>query len=144
MLFLMNDLVLNLEPEDIAPKETVKRFFNLSLTYVAELAGELFAEHPTLHVDFPERAKRLAGLVIAKDSEINAMRIHPLRDGCKPSEVGVHYAKVAFEIMAILYQRQQSVGASSEEVDRQVWQRLSVRSQHHQPEVSFAALAAAI
>lgn len=123
MLFLMNDVVFNIGAEDLAPPETANRFKALSLTYLSQLAGEMFSEAPALHHDHPARARRLAALVITKESDVNAMHISAPERGCAPTAVAVRYAQVSFEVIAALYQRQQAGGEMAEEVDHQVWRR---------------------
>lgn len=125
MLFLMNDVVLNLDSADLKPAFKDRRFRSLSLNYIGKLGQELFAEQPLLHKDDPERARRLAALIIAKDPEVNAALFVAPAFGCKAEEVVIRYAGISFDVMALLYQRQQGAGLSTVEADRQVWRRLA-------------------
>ena len=84
MLFLMNDVVLNLDALELAPPVSAGRFKALSLGFVSKLGSELFAEEPLLQRVRLERAKRLACLIAVKAPEVNAaLFIAPARD-CPP------------------------------------------------------------
>jgi hypothetical protein len=125
MLFLVNDVVLNLDGAEIAPPVAGQRFKALSMAFVEKLGRELFAEEPLLQRVHPERARRLAGLIMLKQPEINAaLFVAPARN-CDQSLVSVRYAQISFEIMGVLYERQQSGSLSTVEADRQVWRRLA-------------------
>lgn len=125
MLFLMNDVVLNLDSSDLKPAFRDRRFKSLSLGYIGKLGQELFSECPLLHKDDPDRARRLAALVMAKDPEINAALFVAPTFNCKPEDVVIRYAGISFDVMAVLYQRQHGGGLSTVEADRQVWRRLA-------------------
>lgn len=125
MLFLVNDVVLNLDGAQLAPPVAAQRFKALSMGFVEKLGRELFAEEPLLHRVHLERARRLAGLILLKQPEINAaLFVAPARN-CDPSQVSVRYAQISFEIMGVLYERQQSGTLNAVEADRQVWRRLA-------------------
>ena len=125
MLFLMNDVVLNLDSSDLKPAFKDRQFKSLSLNYIGKLGQELFAETPLLHKQDPDRALRLAALIMAKDADINAaLFVAPAYD-CAPEDVVVRYAGISFDVMAVLYQRQHGAGLSTVEADRQVWRRLA-------------------
>ena len=66
MLFLMNDVVLNLDALDLAPPVAARRFAKLNLPFVSALGAELFSEEPLLPHVSPERAMRLAMLIVAR------------------------------------------------------------------------------
>jgi len=125
MLFLMNDVVLNLDGLELAPPVAASRFQALSLGFVSKLGQELFAEEPLLQRAAPDRARRLAALITAKAPEINAVLfISPAR-GCPVEQVQVRYAQIGFEVMGVLYERQQSGALTTLEADRQVWRRMA-------------------
>jgi hypothetical protein len=65
MLFLMNDVVLNLDGMTMTPRLTNRRFRDLPFNAVSRLGQELYAESPLLHHRRPQRAKRLALLIMA-------------------------------------------------------------------------------
>lgn len=125
MLFLLNDVVLNLSGMQITPKVASRRFKELPFNIVSKLGQELYAEDPLLHFDRPERAKRLATLIIAKAPAINAALFVAPAYGCAPEDVSMRYANVAFEVMALLSSRQDEGALDTVCADRQVWRRLA-------------------
>ena len=125
MLFLMNDVIFSFDAGELAPPMARDRFAKLSLNYVSELGRELYAEEPLLHLKDPERAKRLAALIITKAPEVNAaLFIAPAR-GCLVEQVQVRYAQIGLEVMGALLQRQKAGSLTNVEADRQVWRRLA-------------------
>lgn len=125
MLFLLNDVVLNLSGAKLSPKVASRRFQALPFNVVSKLGQELYAEDPLLHFDRPERAKRLATLIIAKAPSINAALFVAPAYGCAPDEVAMRYANVDFEVMARLSNRQDNGMLDTVWTDRQVWRRLA-------------------
>lgn len=125
MLFLMNDVVLNLDASDLKPALKDRRFKSLSLTYIGKLGQELFAEDPLLHKLNAPRATRLAALIMAKEPSVNAALFVAPDFNCEPDDVAIRYAQISFDVMALLYQRQQSESLTTVEADRQVWKRLA-------------------
>ena len=125
MYFLLNDTVLNLHGEDLAPSALARRFGSIGFDYVQTLGRELFSEHPLLHQAHPERAMKLAALINAKQPTINAaLFVAPAR-GCPPAQVGVRFASLDLPTMANL-QKAQSIGALDALIaDREVWRRLA-------------------
>jgi len=122
MLFLLNDVVLNLNAVALAPPVAARRFHRLDLDFIAGLGRELFADEPLLHRVSLEQAERLAALIVAKQPEINAALFVATAKNCP---VSVRYAQISFEIMGALYMRQQEGSLSNLEADRQVWRRLA-------------------
>lgn len=125
MYFLLNDTVLNLQGEDLAPAALSRRFGSIGFDYVQTLGQELFAEQPLLQHEHLERAKKLAALIHAKQPSINAaLFVAPAR-GCPPSQVGVRFASLDLPTIANL-QRAQATGALDAIIaDREVWRRLA-------------------
>ena len=58
MLFLLNDVVFDLDEACPVTPADARRFEKLGFDYVLELGCELFAEDPMLHVNDPGRARR--------------------------------------------------------------------------------------
>ena len=125
MLFLLNDVVFDLDAACPVTPGDARRFETLGLDYVLELGCELYAEDPLLHFDRPERAKRLATLIIAKAPSINAALFVAPAYGCAPEDVTIRYANVDFEVMARLSTRQNEGQLDTVWTDRQVWRRLA-------------------
>ena len=125
MLFLMNDVVFSFDAGELAPPMARDRFAKLSLAYVGELGKELYAAEPLLHMKDPERAMRLASLIIAKAPDINAALFIAPGRGCLVELVQVRYAQIGLEVMGALLQRQKAGSLTNVEADRQVWRRLA-------------------
>jgi hypothetical protein len=125
MLFLLNDVVLNLNAIALAPPVAAHRFNRLDIDFIGGLGRELFAGEPLLHRVSLEKAERLAALIVAKQPEINAALFVATAKGCPVEQVSVRYAQISFEIMGALYMRQQEGALSNLEADRQVWRRLA-------------------
>ncbi len=125
MLFLMNDALLNLDAQGVVPPIAPQRFRALSLDFVLKLGAEMFAENPLLHRDEPERARRLALLIRAKQPEVNAALFVAPSAACEPSEVTHRLAEVSMEAMAALYTRDREGLLDPVSADREVWRRLA-------------------
>jgi hypothetical protein len=87
MLFLMNEVVLNLDAIDLTPPVAARRFARLTMPFVNQLAAEMFSEEPLLHRVAPDRARRLAALIIAKQPDINAALFIAPGRGCRIEQV---------------------------------------------------------
>ena len=125
MLFLLNDVVLSVDTAELALPLAYDQFAKVSLSYVGKLGQELYAAEPLLHLKDPEKAHRLAALIMAKSPDINAaLFIAPSR-GCLADQVQTRYAQLSFEVMGSLFQQQKLGGLSNVEADRQVWRRLA-------------------
>jgi hypothetical protein len=125
MLFLMNDVVLNLDTIKLSPRMVGRRFGVLSLQAVKRLGQELYAEYPLLHLMKPQRATRLASLIIAKAPSVNAALFTAPTFDCKAQDVTVRFASVDFDVMARLASRQDEGLLDTVWTDRQVWRRLA-------------------
>ena len=125
MLFLMNDVVLNLESRDLGAPLDGGKLASLSMDAVRRLGGELYAADPLLHHNKPERAKRLAALILLKQPQVNAVLFTAPSHGCTADQVTCRYAQLVFEVISGLYQRQQSGGLTTVVADREVWRRLA-------------------
>jgi len=121
----MNDVVLDLDTVDLTPSAAAERYRRLSLDYVSELGRELYAEHPLLQYEAPERAARLAVMIVAKDPDINAALFVAPAFNCPIDQVSVRYAQIGFEVMGLLYKRQQAGKLTNVVADREVWRRLA-------------------
>ncbi len=125
MLFLMNEVVLNLDTLDLTPPVAARRFAKLTLPFVNQLGAEMFSEEPLLHRVAPDRAMRLAALIVAKQPDINAaLFVAPAR-GCPVNQVQSRFCAIGFEVMSLLYERQRQGALTTLEADRQVWRRLA-------------------
>ncbi len=125
MLFLINNVVMNLDPVALFPPMSVRSFDKLSLDFVRRLGCELFAEQPLLQTANPERAKRLCALIAAKSPGVNAALFVAPAFSCPTDQVMTQFAELTFEAIISLYQYQQADQLTHLVVDRQVWRRLA-------------------
>jgi hypothetical protein len=125
MLFLMNDVVLDLDTVDLAPRAAASRYGRLSLDFISDLGRELYAEHPMLQYTAPDRAARLAVMIMVKAPKINAaLFVAPALD-CPMEQVSVRYTQIGAPVMQVLYKRQQAGKLTNVVADREVWRRLA-------------------
>jgi hypothetical protein len=125
MYFLLNDTVLNLQGDDLAPAALARRFGQIGFDYVQTLGQELFSEQPLLQHDHPGRAKKLAALINAKQPNINAaLFIAPAR-GCPRGMGGVRFASLSLPPLATVMGAQAPGALDAVTADREVWRRLA-------------------
>ena len=125
MFFLLNDTVLNLQGEDLAPHVLGRRFASIGFDYVQTLGQELFSEIPLLQHQHPERAVKLAALIHAKQPSVNAALFVAPAQGCKPAQVGVRFASLDLATMANLQHAHSAGTLDGVLADREVWRRLA-------------------
>ena len=125
MLFLMNDVVFNLDAELMKPPVPLQRLHMLTFDFVKTMGAELYAEQPLLHLSSPERAKRLASLIINKAPQINGALFIAPDVGCAPEKVFTRFVEIGIDVMALLYSRQQDGRLDRFVADQQVWRRLA-------------------
>jgi hypothetical protein len=125
MLFLLNDVVLTLDPGEAVPPLAAGRFADLSLDKLSALGAELFTGDPALARNNPARAARLASLIVMKSPEINAALFVAPTKGCRPEQVACRYAALTLDILAGLNVRQQSGILTATDADNAVWRRLA-------------------
>ena len=125
MFFLLNDALLNLNGEELAPHVIGPRFASVAFEYVQILGQELFAQSPLVHRTNPEQATKLASLIVAKSPEINAALFVAPGVGCKPNEVAVRFASVDVAVMAALRNADAAGQLDARAADREVWRRLA-------------------
>ena len=125
MFFLLNDVVLRLDVKDLAPPMQVAQFETLNFTFIDGLGRELFAENPLLQSREPERALRLAALIIARCPQINAALFVAPMVNCEPADVQSRFVTIGLDIMGLLKRRQDAGSLTNLETDRQVWRRLA-------------------
>jgi hypothetical protein len=121
----MNDVVLTVDPQTTVVPLEAGRFRALSLPFVIQLGQELFAEHPRLQHTQPEKARRLAMLLMSKDPELNAALFVAPTEHCRPDEVVSRFCALSVDVMAALASRQRSGDLSAVAADREVWRRLA-------------------
>lgn len=125
MLFLLNDVVLDLDETcPIAPVDS-RRFDRLGLDYVLELACELFAEDPLLHRNDPQRARRLAWLIHERSPDVNAALFAAPHPGCPPELVEPQFCALPSPVMRQLHARASKGQLDALAADKAVWMRLA-------------------
>jgi hypothetical protein len=125
MYFLLNDAVLHLGGEELAPASIADRFAQISFDYVQLLGRELYAKNPLVHSSHPVQAVKLAALIVAKAPQINAALFVSPGVGCSPDQVAVRFASVDISIMGNLYTAHQDGVLTSVYADREVWRRMA-------------------
>jgi len=125
MFFLLNDVILNLDAEDLAPHVIGRRFASVAFDYVQLLGQELYAQAPLLHRTHPDRALKLASLIVAKAPTINAALFVAPFGGCKPEQVAVRFATVDVMVICNLNNANAAGRLDTVTVDREVWRRLA-------------------
>ena len=125
MLFLLNDVVFELDADCPAPVRDYRRFSPVDLDAVIELACNLFSEEPELHRTHPERAKRLAWLICQRSEGVNAALFAAPAKGCEPELVEPRFCALPAMIMNHLHARDRSGQLTPMAADRTVWNRLA-------------------
>ena len=125
MLFLLNDTVLDLALAELSPGEAAGRYGRLSLDYVESLGAELYADYPKLQVTDPERALRLAAMIVAVAPRINAALFVSPAFGCDPRDVSARFDRVGLSLLDTLRREQLTANPSPFAADREVWRRLA-------------------
>ena len=125
MLFLLNDVILNLDAGVKPPPLDRRAMEALSLGAIERLGTELYAQEPLLHRRDAERATRLALLIASKRPEINAALFAAPAKGCSPQTVQVRYATLSLEAMASLFSEHKAGALTPFTADRMVWRRMA-------------------
>ena len=125
MLFLLNDWVHNLAPEELQLPLDDSTMAAVRTDIVSGLCAELFVAEPLLHRNNPERAKRVIALVLAKVPTINAALFLPAYPGCPVGEVSCRFAEIGFDVLSRLMIGQNQGRDTGYEAEREVWRRLA-------------------
>ena len=125
MLFLLNDVVFDLDEASPVTAGDARRFETLGLDYVLELGCELFAEDPLLHKTDPQRARRLAWLIHDRSPEVNAALFAAPETGCDPSLVEPQFCALPDAIMRQLKTRASRGKLDAVAADKAVWMRMA-------------------
>ena len=125
MLFLLNDVVFDLDEACPVTPADARRFEKLGFDYVLELGCELFAEDPLMHRTDPGRARRLAWLIAERSPEINAaLFAAPARD-CAPELVEPRFCALPEPVIRQLSSRAARGKLDAVAADRAVWNRMA-------------------
>lgn len=125
MLFLLNDVVFDLDETCPVAAVDARRFEKLGFDYVLALGCELFAEDPMLHRNDPERARRLAWLIHERSPEVNAALFAAPEPGCDPDLVEPQFCALPTLVMQQLQSRSSKGKLDTVAADRAVWMRMA-------------------
>jgi hypothetical protein len=125
MLFLLNDVVFDLDEACPVTPGDARRFENLGMDYVLELGCEMFAEDPLMHINDPQRARRLAWLIHDRSSDVNAALFAAPAAGCDPALVEPQFCALPAPVMRQLKNRAAKGQLDAVAADRAVWMRLA-------------------
>lgn len=125
MLFLLNDVVFDLDEASPVTPADARRFEKLGFDYLLELGCELFAEDPLLHRNDPARARRLAWLIHDRGPDITAALFAAPAAGCDPTLVEPQFCALPDEVLGQLHARSRGAKPDAVAVDRAVWGRLA-------------------
>jgi hypothetical protein len=125
MLFLLNDVVFDLDETCPVPAHDARRFEKLGLDYVVELGCEMFAEDPLMHRNDPVRARRLAWLIASRSPDVNAALFAAPEAGCAPDLVEPQFCALPQHVMRQLKARDGKGKLDAVAADQVVWGRLA-------------------
>jgi len=125
MLFLLNDVVFDLDEASPVTAADARRFGKLGLDYVLELGCELFAEDPMLHRTDPGRARRLAWLIADRSPEVNAALFAAPERDCAPELVEPRFCALPEAVIRQLKMRDAKGKLDAVSADRAVWNRMA-------------------
>lgn len=125
MLFLLNDVVFDLDEASPVTPADARRFEKLDFDYVLELGCELFAEDPLMHRNDPGRARRLAWLIADRSPEVNAALFAAPDAGCAPELVEPRFCALPEAVMRQLSARAGRGRLDAVAADRAVWGRMA-------------------
>ena len=125
MLFLMNDVVFDLDETCPVTAADARRFEKLGFDYLMELGCELFAEDPMLHRNDPERARRLAWLIHDRSPEVNAALFAAPECDCDPALVEPQFCALPTAVLRQLMTRAKKGVLDAVSADRAVWGRMA-------------------
>jgi hypothetical protein len=125
MLFLMNDVVFDLDETCPVTAADARRFEKLGFDYLMELGCELFAEDPMLHRNDPERARRLAWLIHDRSPEVNAALFAAPECDCDPALVEPQFCALPTAVLRQLMTRAKKGLLDAVSADRAVWGRMA-------------------
>jgi len=125
MLFLLNDVVFDLDETCPVTAGDARRFETLELDYVLELGCELFSEDPMLHLNDTQRARRLAWLIQDLSQEVNAALFAAPAAGCDPNLVEPQFCALPDAVMRQLKTRSAKGQLNALAADRAVWMRMA-------------------
>ena len=127
MLFLLNDVVLELEIAKLASPMISDHLAKLSMAQVTTLVREVFAANPRMPGGAPAVANRAAVMMALKDPQLNAALFLTPGRVCEPGDVTIRFANLAAEVMFQLKGIQDQGRLTPGTVNALVWSRAGAR-----------------
>ncbi|ESQ77543.1 hypothetical protein ABAC402_00005 [Asticcacaulis sp. AC402] len=125
MYFLLNDIILEIEPSRMMQPLDAERFTALSIEYIAQLGKEMFAEDAFAHRQNPERARRLAYLIHLKMPRVNAAQFFVTAANGNPGNVDASFKSLNEMAMGMMFDQQKRGQLDAQKVDHAVWHRMA-------------------
>jgi hypothetical protein len=127
-LFLLNEIVLDLEPAKLVRPVVAGHLAKISMGQVTDLVREVFAQNPKLPGGNIMLARRAAVMMVMKDPALNAALFLTPGRVCAPGDVTVRYASLAAEVMFQLKHIQDQGRLTPGGVNALVWSRAGPRA----------------
>ena len=125
MLFLLNDVILTIDLQQLTTPAIAQTVGSMTLANVTALGQEMFSEAPRLqHHAGATAAIRLATLIAAKNPNINAALFSAPAVGCAPAAVTVRYVTLGLEMIHDFKAYQAKGQLNKILVDYHVWGKL--------------------
>ncbi len=124
MLFLLNDIIINIDLDTLASAPVASSLGTMSFAQITALGQEMFAGSPRLQHISESSPSRLATLISAKKPEINAALFSAPAAGCPPASVTVRFASLSLALMLDLNTFQERGLLNKVLVDFHVWGKL--------------------
>ena len=125
MMFLLNDVMIDLDAACPVTPVDARRFERLGFDFVMDLGCELFAEDPQLQRNDPARARRLAWLIRLTAPEVNAALFAAPEAGCAPELVEPRFCALPEAVMHQLNASDHLGALTPVAADRVVWNRMA-------------------
>ncbi|MDV6331882.1 hypothetical protein [Asticcacaulis sp. 201] len=125
MYFLLNDIILDIEPARMMQPLDAERFSALSIDYIAQLGKEMFAEDSHAHRRNPERARRLCYLIHLKMPRVNAAQFFATMPNGPVESIDASFKSLNEMAMGLMYQQQMAGQLDAAKVDYEVWHRMA-------------------
>jgi hypothetical protein len=125
LYFLLNDLILDIDPTRMMQPLDAERFSALSVDYIAQLGKEMFAEDVQAHRNNPERARRLCYLLHLKMPRINAAQFFVTAGNGGSESVEASFKSLNEMAMELMFAQQKLGQLDTRKVDNEVWRRLA-------------------
>ncbi len=123
MYFLLNDIILDVDPSRMMHPLEQDRFANLSADYIALLGKEMFAEDPHAHRSNPEMARRLAYLIHLKMPRVNAAEFFVSGHAGDPDVVETRFQSLNEIVVMAMFGEQKKGQLDAAKIDNAVWHR---------------------